>query len=65
MRWERLVEILQKNSPHDYEKYLSLLYNFEESEYIRKIKALKFVLNRIIKLRLYADGKMPKRDESR
>jgi len=59
LKWKQLIEILHENSPHDYERYIAKLNDFDESEFFRKIKAFKFVISKVFQLRLYAKKTVP------
>lgn len=62
--WERIVKNLQQESPYDYERYIYILKSDSSLGFIRKIRAIKFVLTRIYRLGIYRGGNIPVESES-
>lgn len=51
LKMTQILKYIKQRSPHDYEKYMTILYNAGDHKYVRKVKALKFAIKQFYILR--------------
>ena len=51
LKMTQILKYIKQRSPHDYEKYMTILYNADDHKYVQKVKAFKFAIKQFYILR--------------